>query len=71
VGYCPRKRKKKMTLSEIAEKAAAARRYAKRIPDPSMSNYKSVMDSYKSVLDRVLELIEELGAHIHENHNRS
>jgi hypothetical protein len=55
-----------MTLSEIATKAAAARRYAKRIPDPTMSNYKSVMDSYKSVLDRVLELIEELGSHTHE-----
>lgn len=55
-----------MTLAEIAEKAAAARKYARRIPDPTMSNYRSVMDSYKQVLDRVLELIEELGQHTHE-----
>jgi hypothetical protein len=56
---------KTMTLGEMAERAVELRKQAKRIPDPSMSNYKKVLDTYKEVLDEMLELMWHLASHTH------
>jgi hypothetical protein len=49
-----------MDREAIAAKAEALRSEAKRVPDPSMSNYKNVLATYKRLLNDVLVLVREL-----------
>lgn len=46
-----------MTKDEMTARAADLRKIAKKIPAPSMSNYKTVLNSYKELLDEMLELL--------------
>jgi hypothetical protein len=57
---CSPMMRKKMDRAAIAAKAEALRAEAKRVPDPSMSNYKNVLATYKRLLNDVLVLIREL-----------
>jgi hypothetical protein len=54
-----------LTPTEIADRAVNLRKLARRIPDPSMSNYKKVLNDYKELVDEILELMWHLASHTH------
>lgn len=56
---------KTMSTNDLVERITNARNYSRRIPDPSMSNYKMVLASWKKLLDEMLELMELMATHSH------
>ena len=47
-------------MTDLKDRVTDLQRYVRRIPDPSMSNYKMVLASWKRVIQDVLSILQDM-----------